>query len=56
MSGIIKIVDLNPSGVIVSDSSSSSNTGSGSYGGYGYQLELKGMNDVFDITPVVFDI
>lgn len=56
MSGIIKIVDLNPSGVIVSDSSSSSNTGSGGYGGYGYQLELKGMNDVFDITPVVFDI
>ena len=56
MSGIIKIVDSNPGGIIVSDSSSSSNTGGGGYGGYGYQLELKSMNTVFDTTPVVFDI
>ena len=53
MNGIIKIVDSNLSGVIVSDSSSSSNTGGG---GYGYSLELL-INDSFNDLPAIsFDI
>jgi hypothetical protein len=53
MNGIIKIVDSNLSGVIVSDSSSSSNTGGG---GYGYSLELL-INDSFNDLPAIsYDI
>ena len=53
MNGIIKIVDTNPSGVIVEDSSSTSNTGGG---GYGYSFELI-TNDSFNDIPVIsYDI
>ena len=53
MNGIIKIVDSNPSGVIVEDSSSTSNTGGG---GYGYSFELI-TNDSFNDIPVIsYDI
>ncbi len=53
MNGIIKIVDTNPSGVIVEDSSSTSNTGGG---GYGYSFELI-INDSFnDIPAISYDI
>jgi len=53
MNGIIKIVDTNPSGVIVEDSSSTSNTGGG---GYGYSFELI-INDSFNDIPVIsYDI
>ena len=53
MNGIIKIVDTNPSGVIVEDSSSTSNTGGG---GYGYSFELI-INDNFNDIPVIsYDI
>ena len=53
MNGIIKIVDTNPSGVIVEDSSSTSNTGGG---GYGYNFELI-INDSFNDIPVIsYDI
>ena len=53
MNGIIKIVDSNPSGVIVEDSSSTSNTGGG---GYGYSFELI-INDSFNDIPVIsYDI
>ena len=55
MNGIIKIVDTNPSGVIVEDSSSTSNTGGGG-GGYGYSFELI-INDSFNDIPVIsYDI
>ena len=55
MNGIIKIVDTNPSGVIVEDSSSTSNTGGGG-GGYGYSFELI-TNDSFNDIPVItYDI
>ena len=53
MNGIIKIVDTNPSGVIVEDSTSTSNTGGG---GYGYSFELI-INDSFNDIPVIsYDI
>ena len=53
MIGIINIVDTNPSGVIVEDSSSTSNTGGG---GYGYSFELI-INDSFNDIPVIsYDI
>jgi len=53
MNGIIKIVDSNPSGVIVEDSLSTSNTGGG---GYGYSFELI-TNDSFNDIPVIsYDI
>ena len=52
MNGIIKIVDTNLSGAIVTDTSSNSNTG----GGYGYGYDLILTDNTIEMPPISYDI
>tara|TARA_Y100001970_G_scaffold228821_1_gene283552 strand:+ start:544 stop:1815 length:1272 start_codon:yes stop_codon:yes gene_type:complete len=56
MNGIIKIVDTNSSGVIVSESTSNTSTGGSGGGGYGYTYDLITNDDFSDLPTISYDI